>query len=125
MNQNQLKQLNKPELIEYILNSHENYKENLKLAVKLDAAVAEIAIISTTLIKMEQCNTELKSTLLMSKTVNDQLLKRIEHLEHNVHAQAQYSRCECKEIAGIPVEIEFGKGVPRFNRNSNETIVNC
>ena len=46
------------------------------------------------------------STLVVTKTVNDNLLNRITTLERSLHAQEQYSRRECFEIVGIPVSID-------------------
>ena len=47
-----------------------------------------------------------ESSLVVTKTVNDNLLNRITMLERSLHAQEQYSRRECLEIVGIPVSID-------------------
>ena len=45
-------------------------------------------------------------SLVVTKTVNDNLLNRIATLERSLHAQEQYSRRECLEIVGISVSID-------------------
>ena len=47
-----------------------------------------------------------ESSLVVIKTVNDNLLNRITTLERRLHAQEQYSRRECLEIVGIPVAMD-------------------
>ena len=47
-----------------------------------------------------------ESSLVVTKTVNDNILNSITMLERSLHAQEQYSRRECLEIVGIPVSID-------------------
>ena len=45
-------------------------------------------------------------SLVVTKTVNDNLLDRITTLKRSLHAQEQYSRRKCLEIIGIAVSID-------------------
>ena len=64
-------------------------------------------------------------SLVVTKTVNDNLLNRIATLERSLHAQEQYSRRECLEIVGIPVSID-GKNLQATVCNIlNEIDVPC
>ena len=66
-----------------------------------------------------------ESSLVVTKTVNDNLLNRITTLERSLHAQEQYSRRECLEIVGIPVSID-GKNLQATVCNIlNEIDVPC
>ena len=47
-----------------------------------------------------------ESSLVVTKTVNDNLLNLITTLARSLHAQEQYSRRECLEIVDIPVSID-------------------
>ena len=47
-----------------------------------------------------------ESSLVVTKTVNDNLLNRITTLKRSLHAQEQYSRRECLEIVDIPVSVD-------------------
>ena len=47
-----------------------------------------------------------ESSLVVTKTVNDNLLNSITMLERSLHAQEQYSRRECLEIVGIPASVD-------------------
>ena len=57
-----------------------------------------------------------ESSLVVTKTVNENLLNHITRLEISLHAQEQYSRGECLEIVGIPVSIN--------DKNLQATICN-
>ena len=46
-----------------------------------------------------------ESSLIVTKTVNHNLLNRITTFKRSLHTQEQYSRRECLEIAGIPISI--------------------
>ena len=48
---------------------------------------------------------QVESSLVVTKTVNDDLLNHITILKKRLHAQEQYSRRECLEIVGIPTSI--------------------
>ena len=52
--------------------------------------------------------TKLESSLVVTKKVNDKLLEQIESLERQVNSNAQYSRRECIEVAGIPKNVSDG-----------------
>ena len=105
LNRTQLEKLKKEDLFDLILSLQNKYEENLQMGSKLDEALAHISKINETMSKLEQRNIELESTLLVTKNVNTKLVSRIEDLERLVHANAQYSRRECLEVAGIPPQI--------------------
>ena len=46
--------------------------------------------------------TQVKSSLMVTKTVNKELSKRVASLEKSRHSQEIYSRRECLEEVGIP-----------------------
>ena len=48
---------------------------------------------------------QVESSLLVTKTVNNELLKRVTSLERGLHSQKRYSRRECLEVVGIPSSI--------------------
>ena len=48
---------------------------------------------------------QVESSLLVTKTVNNELLKRVTSLERGLHSQERYSRRECLEVVGIPSSI--------------------
>ena len=99
---NQLDKLNKTDLIQYTLEVQQKYNENLQLNEKLERALSDIAAIQKSMDELRLQNTQLESTLAVTKNVNDQLIKRIESLERQANANSQYSRRECVEISGIP-----------------------
>ena len=43
---------------------------------------------------------------MATKTVNDELLKRLTSLERGLHSQEQYSRRECLEVVSIPSSVD-------------------
>ena len=49
---------------------------------------------------------KLESEVQILKTVNKNLLKQVEHTERQFWANAQYLRCECVEVTGIPKTVE-------------------
>ena len=60
--------------------------------------------------KLNDKFTNLESQLLVTKNVNSLLQQRAIDLERQCRANAQYSRRECLEVAGIPnVIIKFLK----------------
>ena len=66
-----------------------------------------------------------ESSLVVTKTVIDNLLNRIKTLERSLHAQEQYSRRECLEIVGIPVSINDKNLQPTICNILNEIDVPC
>ena len=48
---------------------------------------------------------QVESSLLVTKTVNNELLKRVTSLERGLHSQKRCSRRECLEVVGIPSSI--------------------
>ena len=106
LNHEQLDKLNKNDLIKYVLTLQENQEDTTKISNKLDEALAEISKIYKFVEQLQSDYTKLESTLMVTKNVNDKLLERIEDLERQVNSNAQYSRRECLEIAGIPSSVE-------------------
>ena len=49
---------------------------------------------------------QVESSLVVTKTVNNELLKRVTSLERGLHSQEQYSRRECLEVVGIPSSVD-------------------
>ena len=66
-----------------------------------------------------------ESSLVVTKTVIDNLLNRTKTLERSLHAQEQYSRRECLEIVGIPVSINDKNLQPTICNILNEIDVPC
>ena len=52
---------------------------------------------------------ELQAELVVTKRVNSELCKRIVTMERQCWANAQYSRRECLEVAGIPRQVDDKK----------------
>ena len=98
--ENTLKHLKKENLIGLVLNL-QNEREKLmeKFRKRLD-------ILSNTIDNLSSKLDLVESSLVVTKTVNDNLLNRITTLERSLHAQEQYSRRECLEIVGIPISID-------------------
>ena len=98
--ENTLKHLKKENLIGLVLNL-QNEREKLmeKFRERLD-------ILSNTIDNLSSKLDLVESSLVVTKTVNDNLLNRIATLERSLHAQEQYSRRECLEIVGIPISID-------------------
>ena len=44
---------------------------------------------------------QVESSLVVTKTVNNELLRRVTSLERGIHSQEQYSRRECLEVVAI------------------------
>ena len=102
--ENTLKDLKKENLIALVLNlQNERDKFMEKLCERLDALSNTVDNLTSKLDLVESY------LVMMTKTVNDNLLNRITNrittLERSLHAQEQYSRKECLEIVGIPVSI--------------------
>ena len=113
--ENTLKDLKKENLIALVLNlQNERDKFMEKLCERLDALSNTVDNLTSKLDLVESY------LVMMTKTVNDNLLNRITNrittLERSLHAQEQYSRKECLEIVGIPVSIN--------NKNLQATVCN-
>ena len=52
---------------------------------------------------------KLQAELVVTKRVNSELCKRIVTMERQCWANAQYSRRECLEVAGIPRQVDDKK----------------
>ena len=57
-----------------------------------------------------------ESSLVVTKSIYDNLSNRITTLERSLHAQEPYSRRECLEIVGIPISIN--------DKNLQSTVCN-
>ena len=109
--ENALKDLKKENLIALILNlQNERGKFMEKLCERLDALSNTVDNLTSKLDLVES------SLVIMTKTINDNLLNRITMLERSLHTQGQYSGRECLEIVGIPVSIN--------NKNLQATVCN-
>ena len=95
LSKTQLNNLNKPDLLQYTMDLQTKFNESRAIADKLDTAIADIQSLNHTV-------TMLESTLKISQNVNNKLQERIINLERETSSNAQYSRRECIEIAGIP-----------------------
>ena len=68
------------------------------LGQRIDNLISTADNLSSKLVQVE-------SSLLVTKTVNNELLKRVTSLERGLHSQERYSRRECLEVVGIPPSI--------------------
>ena len=108
--ENMLKDLKNENLIALVLNlQNEQDKFMEKFCKHLDTLSNIVDNLSSKLHLIE-------SSLVVTKTVNDNLLDRITTLERSLHAQEQYSRRGYLEIVGIPVSIT--------DKNLQETVCN-
>ena len=89
---NALKKLTKEELSNMV-NDYQNKFDNI-----LSNINAELTSLRDTLTKIE-------SQFLVTRRVNDNLVKQNSILERKCTANEQYSRQECLEISGIPDSI--------------------
>ena len=83
----ELKKMNKPELIKLILNQQEIKEELCKLTNKVD--------------ELEKKMDELQSVNLVSQNSSTLLLGRVRKLESDLLIANQYSRRECLDISGL------------------------
>ena len=98
--ENTLKYLKKENLIALVLNSQNDWEKLMeKFCKRLDTLSNTIHNLSSKLDLVE-------SSLIVTKTVNDNLLNRITTLKRSLHAQKRYSRRKCLEIVGIPISID-------------------
>ena len=102
MSLNALKKLTKEELLNMVTD-YQNKFDNM-----LSNMNAEI-------ISLRDRFTKMKSQLLVTRRVNDNLVKQNRILERKCAANEQYSRRECLEISGIPDSIP--------NNNLEETVL--
>ena len=49
---------------------------------------------------------QVESSLMVIKTVNNELLKRVTSLERGLHREEQYDRRVCLEVVGIPSSVD-------------------
>ena len=108
--ENTLKDLKKENLIAFVLNlQNDRQKLMEKFCDRLDT-------LSNTVDNLSRKLDLVESSLVVTKTVNDNLLNRITTLERSLHAQKQYSRREYLEIVGIPIFID--------DKNLQSTVCN-
>ena len=109
--ENTLKDLKKENLIALVLNLQNEWDKFMeKFCERLDALSDTVDNLTSKLDLVESC------LVMMTKTVNDNLLNHITTFERSLHAQEQYSRRECLEIVGIPVSVN--------NKNLQATVCN-
>ena len=65
-----------------------------------------MANINKDIVELKYKSEKLESELVVSKSVNSNLRKKIIILERQCWANNQYSRRQCLEISGIPESIE-------------------
>ena len=98
--ENKLKDLKKENIIALVLNLQNERKKLMeKFRERLD-------ILSNTIDNLSSKLDLVESSLVVTKSINDNLSNRITTLERSLHAQEQYSRRECLEIVGIPISID-------------------
>ena len=98
--ENKLKDLKKENIIALVLNLQNERKKLMeKFRERLD-------ILSSTIDNLSSKLDLVESSLVVTKSINDNLSNRITTLERSLHAQEQYSRRECLEIVGIPISID-------------------
>ena len=98
--ENTLKDLQKENLITLVLSlQNEQDKFMEKFCERLETLSNTADNLSSKLDLVE-------SSLVVTKTVNDNLLNHTATLERGLHAQEQYRRRELLEIVGIPVSTE-------------------
>ena len=88
-----LKALNKTQLIDLFLKMQDQTNSTIV------SLMAEMKDLSSSFKRLE-------SDVQIVKTVNNNLLKQLENTERQCWANAQYSRCECVEVIGIPKTVE-------------------
>ena len=97
--ENMLKDSKKENLIALVLNL-QNERDRL-----MENFCERLDTLSNTVDNLSSKPDLVESSLVVTKTVIDNLLNRTKTLERSLHAQEQYSRRECLEIIGIPVSI--------------------
>ena len=89
-----LKSYNKQQLIKLFLEVQQQSNETISKLTN------EIKLLK------ENCK-KLKSEILVSKTVSSFLTDQINNVERQCWVNAQYSRCECLEVVGIPSSVNI------------------
>ena len=87
-----LNKLNKPDLVALVVN----------LQSKMDSVNSDLV---AELRKMREGFDQMKSDMSVTKKVNTLLSERLQTIEKQCWANAQYSRRECLEISGIPSSV--------------------
>ena len=90
-----LKDFKKENLISFVLSlQSERDKFTDTLGQRLDNLISPVDNLSSKLAQVE-------SSLVVTKTVNNELSKRVTSSERGLHSQEQYSRRECLEVFGV------------------------
>ena len=98
--ENTPKDLQKENLISLVLSLQSDRDKVIDtLGQRIDNLTCTVDNLSSKLAQVE-------SSLMVTKTVNDELLKRLTSLERGLHSQEQYSRRECLEVVGIPSPVD-------------------
>ena len=101
MDENQLLKLNKNQLVSQIL----DYRN--KFSVYFDGMKSDIASMKENIAGLTKRNTELESSILINKNVNDKLIEKIVLLERRCTETQQYSRRECVEVSGLAPDADI------------------
>ena len=97
--ENTLKDLKEENLTSLVLSwQSDNDKSTDTLGQHIDNLTSTVDNLSSKLAHVE-------SSLLVTKTVNNELLKCVTSLERGLHSQEQYSRKECLEVVSIPSSV--------------------
>ena len=72
--------------------------------------------------KLSDKFTNLESKLLVTQNVNSLLQRRVIDLERQCWANAQYSRRECLEVAGIPESVKQNELENKSLRTFNKSL---
>ena len=95
-----LKDLKKENLISLVLILQ---SERDKFIDTLDHRIDNL---TSTVVNLSCKVAQVKSSLVVSKTVNNELLKRVTSLERGLNSQEQCTRRECLLVVGIPSSID-------------------
>ena len=95
--ENTLKDFKKENLISLVLSLQKGRDKVIDtLGQLIDNLTSTVDNLSSKLAQVE-------SSVVVTKTFNNELLKHANSLERDLHRQEQYSRRECLKIVGIPL----------------------
>ena len=98
--ENTLKDLKKENLIGLVLSLQSDCGK------VIDTLGQHIDNLTSTVDNLSSKFAQVESSLVVTKTVNNELLKCFTSLERGLHSQEQYSRRECLEVVGIPSSVD-------------------
>ena len=102
-----LEKLNKKEVVELTLKLQEKYDEKIEmLLTQIKSLTDKVHNLADTITNLTKKNEVLESDSSIKSTVNSTLHKRLINIEKDLYQQQQYSRMECIEIVGIPLDVK-------------------